>query len=95
VLLRGRIASLSVLSLTLGLTAPAFAVDVTLLNVSYDPTHELCQESNAVLARAWQAKTGPKVTVKQSHGGSSKQARAVIGGLEADTGWRADRRGRE
>jgi len=57
---------------------------VTLLNVSYDPTRELFQDVNAAFARAWQARTGQVVTVNQSHGGSGKQARAVIDGLEAD-----------
>jgi sulfate transport system substrate-binding protein len=58
--------------------------ETTLLNVSYDPTRELYQEFNAAFAKQWQAKTGEKVTVKQSHGGSGKQGRAVIDGLEAD-----------
>ncbi|MFO1310863.1 MAG: sulfate ABC transporter substrate-binding protein [Burkholderiales bacterium] len=58
--------------------------DVTLLNVSYDPTRELYQDFNAAFARQWQAKGGEKVTVKQSHGGSGKQARSVIDGLDAD-----------
>jgi sulfate/thiosulfate transport system substrate-binding protein len=55
-----------------------------LLNVSYDPTRELYQEVNAVFAAQWKAKTGKAVTLQQSHGGSGKQARAVIDGLEAD-----------
>ena len=62
----------------------AAARDVTLLNVSYDPTRELYQEVNAAFAAAWKAKTGDSVTVKASHGGSGKQARAIIDGLEAD-----------
>jgi sulfate transport system substrate-binding protein len=62
----------------------ASARDITLLNVSYDPTRELYQEVNAVFAQAWKAKTGDSVTVKASHGGSGKQARAIIDGLEAD-----------
>jgi sulfate transport system substrate-binding protein len=57
---------------------------LTLLNVSYDPTRELYQDLNAAFARAWRAKTGQDVTINQSHGGSGKQARAVIDGLEAD-----------
>ena len=57
---------------------------VTLLNVSYDPTRELYQDVNAAFAKAWQAKTGQAVTIKQSHGGSGKQARSVIDGLQAD-----------
>ena len=58
--------------------------DVTLLNVSYDPTRELYNEFNAAFGKYWQAKTGDRVTVRQSHGGSGKQARSVIDGLEAD-----------
>jgi sulfate/thiosulfate-binding protein len=57
---------------------------VTLLNVSYDPTRELYQDYNAAFAKYWKAKAGQDVEVQQSHGGSSKQARAVIDGLEAD-----------
>ncbi len=57
---------------------------VTLLNVSYDPTRELYQDFNAAFAKDWQAKKGETVEVKQSHGGSGKQARGVIDGLEAD-----------
>ena len=58
--------------------------DTTLLNVSYDPTRELYQEFNAAFAKHWKAKTGENLVVKQSHGGSGKQARAVIDGLDAD-----------
>jgi len=57
---------------------------VTLLNVSYDPTRELYQEYNAAFAKYWQEKTGQEVTIDQSHGGSGKQARSVLDGLEAD-----------
>ena len=57
---------------------------VTLLNVSYDPTRELYQDFNAAFAKYWKAKTGQDVSIEQSHGGSSKQARAVIDGLQAD-----------
>ena len=60
------------------------AQGVTLLNVSYDPTRELYQDLNAAFAKHWQAKTGQAVTVQQSHGGSGKQARSVIDGLDAD-----------
>jgi sulfate/thiosulfate transport system substrate-binding protein len=70
-----------ILAVAAGLAA---AKDVTLLNVSYDPTRELYQEYNAAFAKHWLAKTGDKVRVKQSHGGSGKQARSVIDGLEAD-----------
>jgi sulfate/thiosulfate-binding protein len=58
--------------------------DVTLLNVSYDPTRELYQEINSAFAKHWKAQTGDTVTVQQSHGGSGKQARSVIDGLQAD-----------
>ncbi|MBX6377665.1 MAG: sulfate ABC transporter substrate-binding protein, partial [Clostridia bacterium] len=57
---------------------------VEILNVSYDPTRELYQAFNPAFARYWKEKTGQTVTVKQSHGGSGKQARAVADGLEAD-----------
>ncbi len=57
---------------------------VTLLNVSYDPTRELYVEINAAFTKHWKAKTGQDVTVKQSHGGSGKQTRAIIDGLDAD-----------
>jgi sulfate transport system substrate-binding protein len=56
----------------------------SLLNVSYDPTREFYQEFNAAFAKHWKAKTGQEVEVQQSHGGSAKQARGVIDGLEAD-----------
>lgn len=58
--------------------------DRTILNVSYDPTRELYQEFNAAFAKYWEEKTKEKVAIKQSHGGSGKQARSVIDGLEAD-----------
>jgi sulfate/thiosulfate-binding protein len=64
--------------------AAAALADVTLLNVSYDPTRELYQEFNKSFAKAWEAQAKEKVTVRQSHGGSGKQARSVIDGLEAD-----------
>ncbi|MEO7095204.1 MAG: sulfate ABC transporter substrate-binding protein, partial [Polyangiales bacterium] len=64
--------------------ATAASKEVKLLNVSYDPTRELYAAENKAFAAAWEAKTGQKVTIEQSHGGSSKQARAVIDGLEAD-----------
>ena len=65
-------------------TGAVHAADVTLLNVSYDPTRELYQDYNAAFSKYWQTKTGDTVTVKASHGGSGKQARAIIDGLEAD-----------
>lgn len=79
--------SLSVLrhaALALALALPAVQADVTLLNVSYDPTREFYHDYNAAFARHWQATAGEAVTVNQSHGGSGKQARAVIDGLDAD-----------
>jgi ABC-type sulfate transport system substrate-binding protein len=63
---------------------PPAAANVTLLNVSYDPTRELYKDYNAAFARYWKAKTGQVVTIQQSHGGSGKQGRSVIDGLEAD-----------
>ncbi len=62
----------------------AIAADINLLNVSYDPTRELYQDVNAAFAKSWKAKSGDNVKIKQSHGGSGKQARSVIDGLEAD-----------
>ena len=60
------------------------AGDITLLNVSYDPTREFYAEYNEAFGKYWKEKSGDTVTINQSHGGSSKQARAVIDGLEAD-----------
>ena len=71
-------------ALALLVQSTAFAADVTLLNVSYDPTRELYKEFDAAFARHWKAKTGDNVNVRQSHGGSGKQARSVIDGLPAD-----------
>ncbi|RZI41276.1 sulfate ABC transporter substrate-binding protein [Herbaspirillum sp. HC18] len=71
--------------LALALAAPAaYAADISLLNVSYDPTRELYQDFNKAFAKQWKEKTGDNVTIKQSHGGSGKQARSVIDGLDAD-----------
>jgi sulfate/thiosulfate-binding protein len=72
------------LALVLAVAASFANAQVALLNVSYDPTRELYQEFNAAFARHWQASTGEKVTVRQSHGGSGKQGRSVIDGLPAD-----------
>jgi len=73
------------LSIAAGLFLPQPArAAVTLLNVSYDPTRELYQDLNAAFAAYWKAKSGQSITVNQSHGGSGKQARAVVDGLEAD-----------
>ncbi|RTL68702.1 MAG: sulfate ABC transporter substrate-binding protein [Hyphomicrobiales bacterium] len=74
----------AVLLLSLGLS-PAFGqAQVSLLNVSYDPTRELYLDFNAAFAKQWKEKTGDVVTIKQSHGGSGKQARTVIDGIDAD-----------
>ncbi|WP_300443006.1 sulfate ABC transporter substrate-binding protein [Zoogloea sp.] len=69
--------------LAIGFVGTAQA-QVSLLNVSYDPTRELYQDFNASFAKYWKNKTNETVTIKQSHGGSGKQARSVIDGLEAD-----------
>ncbi len=66
------------------LSGTVLAAPLTLLNVSYDPTRELYQDVNAAFAKQWKAKTGQDLTIRQSHGGSGKQARSVIDGLEAD-----------
>jgi sulfate transport system substrate-binding protein len=71
-------------ALVVALAPQARAADATLLNVSYDPTRELYQDIDASFARHWQGQTGKAVLVRQSHGGSGKQARAVLDGLEAD-----------
>ncbi len=70
-------------SLAISPVAPAMA-QTTLLNVSYDPTRELYKDFNAAFIAHWKKETGEDVTIQQSHGGSGKQARAVIDGLEAD-----------
>ena len=78
---------LSVPVLTIGLLAApvAWAADLTLLNVSYDPTRELYQDFNRAFTAYWKTKSsGDNLTIRQSHGGSGKQGRAVIDGLEAD-----------
>ncbi len=66
------------------LSSAAQAKDITLLNVSYDPTRELYQEIDGVFAKQWKEKTGDNLTIKQSHGGSGSQARSVDNGLDAD-----------
>jgi len=77
----GAALALTLLGTALSATAqPA----VTLLNVSYDPTRELYVEVNAAFTKSWKAKTGQDLTIKQSHGGSGRQARSVIDGLDAD-----------
>ena len=81
--LRSTLAAAAALSIAT-LAAGAVFADTTLLNVSYDPTRELYKDFNEAFIKDWQAKTGEKVTIEQSHGGSGKQARAVIDGLQAD-----------
>jgi len=86
--LRTSIAATTIAALLLAIVpvfAPvAEAAGVKLLNVSYDPTRELYQDINTAFAKSWKAKTGQDLEVQQSHGGSGKQARSVIDGLEAD-----------
>jgi len=82
---RNRYAIALLLSMALAfLAASARGQGVKLLNVSYDPTREFYQDFNAAFAKHWQQKAGQKLIVQQSHGGSGKQARSVIDGLEAD-----------
>jgi sulfate transport system substrate-binding protein len=76
--------TLAVIAALLVTAQGAAAKDVTLLNVSYDPTRELYVDFNKAFAAHWKARSGDTVTVRQSHGGSGKQARSVIDGLEAD-----------
>ncbi len=84
-MLKPFVLTLALLTGALGFSSSIQAAEsVSILNVSYDPTRELYQEFNVAFAKHWQAKTGQTVKVLQSHGGSSKQARAVIDGLEAD-----------
>jgi sulfate transport system substrate-binding protein len=80
---RSTLAAVAAVGFTM-VAASAVLADTTLLNVSYDPTRELYKAVNEAFAKDWQAKTGEKVTIEQSHGGSGKQARAVIDGLQAD-----------
>ena len=76
-------AALGLLALA-GLASAQAPAPVSLLNVSYDPTRELYVEFNAAFAKHWKAQTGQDVSIKQSHGGSGKQARSVIDGIDAD-----------
>src|SRR5215510_14474466 len=81
---KGLIAAAGAVALSVALLNAAHAKDIELLNVSYDPTRELYEDYNKAFTAIWEKKTGDKVTVKQSHGGSGKQARAVVYGLQAD-----------
>jgi sulfate/thiosulfate transport system substrate-binding protein len=74
----------ALVALTITAWSAASIADTTLLNVSYDPTRELYEQYNALFAKHWKQKTGETITIKQSHGGSGKQARTVIDGLQAD-----------
>jgi sulfate/thiosulfate-binding protein len=78
------VTSAAALALTLAAGIASAKADVSLLNVSYDPTRELYKAINEAFAADWKTKTGEVVTINQSHGGSGKQARAVIDGLKAD-----------
>lgn len=78
------IKSVTVASLLIQLVPLAHAADLSLLNVSYDPTRELYADYNKEFAKYWKAKTGDNLTIKASHGGSGKQARSVIDGIDAD-----------
>src|SRR3954463_9379930 len=82
--LRSRLILKAVTLLVIATGLGASAKEVKLLNVSYDPTRELYQEYNAAFAKYWAGKSDDKVTIQQSHGGSGKQARSVIDGLQAD-----------
>jgi sulfate transport system substrate-binding protein len=84
ILARAALLGSVLLALALFVPPPASAGEIKILNVSYDPTRELYQEVNASFAEAYKQKTGDKVTIQTSHGGSGKQARSVIDGLEAD-----------
>lgn len=81
---RRRTLAAAVATLALGLPLAASAAGVTLLNVSYDVAREFYKEINPAFQKAWKAQAGEDVTINQSHGGSSKQARSVLDGLEAD-----------
>jgi sulfate transport system substrate-binding protein len=71
-------------AMAMGITGTPARADMTLLNVSYDPTRELYQEINQAFGKEWKAKTGETIKINQSHGGSGAQARSVIDGLDAD-----------
>ena len=79
-----KLLSAAACGLSLLLAGTAAAAGIKLLNASYDPTRELYIDYNAAFAKYWKAKTGQDVKINQSHGGSGKQARAVIDGLQAD-----------
>jgi len=74
----------SAIAFAMVLLGSASAKDISLLNVSYDPTRELYEAVNKAFVPEWESKSGQKIAIRQSHGGSGKQARSVIDGLEAD-----------
>ena len=76
--------SQSLSALLLSLVASTALADVTLLNASYDVARDVYKDFNPLFQKHWKAKTGETVEIKQSHGGSTKQVRAVADGLEAD-----------
>ncbi|WKJ91426.1 sulfate ABC transporter substrate-binding protein [Methylomonas montana] len=82
--MKNKLASVVAAVLLVAAVGKVQAADVTLLNVSYDPTREFYKEYNQAFAKYWKGKNGDNVTVNQSHGGGGKQARAVLDGLEAD-----------
>src|SRR5690242_21238373 len=79
-----RLAAAAMLAVVVFGASIASAAEITLLNVSYDPTRELYVDYNAAFAKYWKGKTGQDIRFNQSHGGSGKQARSVIDGLQAD-----------
>ncbi|WP_307839017.1 sulfate ABC transporter substrate-binding protein [Deefgea sp. CFH1-16] len=79
-----QIKKIALVILTLAIAVPSYSASVELLNVSYDPTRELYQDYNKSFSAYYKKKTGDDVTIKQSHGGSGKQARSVLDGLDAD-----------
>jgi len=81
---RNTLTVLSAALLSISVSINSWSADISLLNVSYDPTREFYQDFNKAFAAQWKQKTGDTLSVKQSHGGSGKQARSVIDGLEAD-----------
>ncbi|MGA2278196.1 MAG: sulfate ABC transporter substrate-binding protein, partial [Terracidiphilus sp.] len=82
--LNSRIKTFIIAAIILIVSASLVHAQTHLLNVSYDPTREFYEEYNRIFAQHWKATTGQDVVINQSHGGSGKQARAVIDGLEAD-----------
>ncbi len=82
--MQSRLIIAALMALSAAMPVRAQPAEISLLNVSYDPTRELYEDVNAAFVKKWKAETGQTVTIRQSHGGAAKQARAVIDGLEAD-----------